>query len=294
MHVLWKNGRVCDTPTCLSCTLKGKRPPQWWRYTGLLERASQHVDQFISPSRFTAGMLAERGFVPPARVLPYFLDISGERGDRTARPHERPYFLFVGRLEPIKGVDSLIDLWHRVTDYDLVVAGTGTHEAALRRHAADNPRIRFLGFLPQKELDSLYYHALACLVPSLVYEAFGLVVIEAFARKTPVIVRDRGALPEIIEESGGGYTYGSDAELLASVERIATNPRLRRELGESGYQAYQQRWSKEAHLRQYLGLIEDVAMSKLGHVPWGSHIFQASQTGRGDESDVPTATTATC
>src|SRR6185436_6170417 len=63
MHVLWKfNSRPCEKPECLRCTLIGKRPPQVWRYTGLLKRAARHVDQFVSPSRFTAGMHAERGF----------------------------------------------------------------------------------------------------------------------------------------------------------------------------------------------------------------------------------------
>jgi len=61
MHVLWKfNSRPCEKPECLRCTLIGKRPPQVWRYTGLLKRAARHVDQFVSPSRFTAGMHAER------------------------------------------------------------------------------------------------------------------------------------------------------------------------------------------------------------------------------------------
>lgn len=55
--------------------------------------------------------------------------------------------------------------------------------------------------LPQSELGTLYFHALACIVPSITYETFGMIIIEAFARKTPVIVRDLGALPEVIHDS---------------------------------------------------------------------------------------------
>src|SRR5262245_18863905 len=60
-HVLWKyNRRACEKPDCLRCTLHARKPPQVWRYTGLLRRMSKHVDQFVSPSRFTAGMHAQR------------------------------------------------------------------------------------------------------------------------------------------------------------------------------------------------------------------------------------------
>ena len=105
-HVLYKfNQRPCEKPACLRCTLHAKRPPQLWRYTGLLERTARHVDQFVSPSRFTADMHAERGFLEPVAHLPYFIDRVDEEWQRPApRPHERPYFLFVGRLEVIKGL----------------------------------------------------------------------------------------------------------------------------------------------------------------------------------------------
>ena len=51
--------------------------------------------------------------------------------------------------------------------------------------AAANPRIRFLGPKSQKQLGALYYHANAVLVPSITYETFGLIIIEAFAGKRP-------------------------------------------------------------------------------------------------------------
>ena len=113
-----------------------------------------------------------------------------------------------------------------------------------------------------------YYHALACIGPSITYETFGMVVIEAFARKTPVIVRDLGALPEIVEESGGGFIFRSDDELLAAIARITSSPALRAELGEMGHFAFLEKWCKEAHLRQYFELIESLASLKLGCVPW--------------------------
>jgi len=269
-HVLWKlNSRPCEKPECLPCTIKAKRPPQLWRYTGLLRKTSRHVDQFVSPSRFTARMHAERGFSQPVSHLPYFIDrVDHEWKNPGPRPHGKPYFLFVGRLELIKGLHTLINAWHCVHDFDLLVAGTGNYEKELRALAASNPRIRFLGALPQRELGALYFHALACIVPSITYETFGIIIIEAFARKTPVIARDLGALPEVIHDSGGGYVYRTDEELISAVHRIAASPLLRSDLGEKGYRAFVQWWSREAHLELYFDFLRKAAAKKFGYVPW--------------------------
>jgi glycosyltransferase involved in cell wall biosynthesis len=270
MHVLWKlNQRPCEKPECLRCTLAGRRPPQLWRYTGLLERSVRHVDQFVAPSRFTARMHAERGFTQPVEHLPLFLDRVDEDWKRPGpRPHQRPYFLFVGRLERIKGLQTIVPLWAQVPEADLLVAGTGTCEAELRAMAGANPRIRFLGAVSQHELGPLYYHAIACIVPSLTYETFCMANLEAFARKTPVIARDLGPLPEVIEESGGGSVYRDDAELLSQVHRLASNPAIRDELGRRGYETYDRCWTREAHLDQYFGLLTRIARDKFGRPPW--------------------------
>ena len=277
MHVLWKfNSRPCDKPECLQCIVQGKRPPQLWRYTGMLDRAAEEIDEFVSPSRFTARMHAERGFSQPVHHLPYFIERSDQDWkDPGPRPQARPYFLFVGRLEVIKGLQTLIDLWRtRTPPYDLLIAGTGTWEAELRARAAGLESIRFLGPLPQRELGALYYHALACIVPSITYETFGIIVVEAFARKTPVIVRDLGALPEVVEDSGGGYVYRTDDELMWAMQEIAGRPQKRVQLGEKGYDAFVRMWSPEAHLQIYFEHLERCAMKKYGRVPWEEPVQQ--------------------
>ena len=269
-HVLWKFGsRPCEKPDCLRCVIKAKRPPQVWRYTDYLAEASGHVDQFVSPSRFTAQMHAERGFPESVAHLPYFIDrVDDDWRNPGPRPHDKPYFLFVGRLERIKGLHTLIELWNQVAEYDLLVAGTGLEGDVLREQAAANPRIKFLGPMSQSQLGALYGHALACIVPSLTYETFGIIIIEAFARKTPVIVRDLGALPEVVNDSSGGFIYRNDDELLAAIEKIGTSPTLRYQLGTKGYEAFIANWSREAHLKLYFGFLKRTAIKKFGIVPW--------------------------
>ncbi|MBV7327919.1 glycosyltransferase family 4 protein [Chloroflexi bacterium TSY] len=270
MHVLWKfNKRACEKPDCLRCVLKGKRPPQLWRYTGMVSKMSSQVDQYVSPSRFTATMHKERGFPQPVAHLPYFIErVDHEWQNPGPLPQETPYFLFVGRLEVIKGLQNLIQAWKHVSDYDLLVAGTGNYEAALREQAAGNPRIRFLGALSQRELGALYFHALACIVPSITYETFGMIIIEAFARKTPVIVHDLGALPEVVHDSNGGYIYKTEKELLTAIDAIATGSELRRKLGENGYQAFIAQWCPEAHWKMYFHYIHQAAKKKFDPNSW--------------------------
>jgi len=268
-HVLWKfNQAPCDKPECLKCTLLAGRPPQLWRHTRLLEKCSKAVDQFVSPSRFTAKMHADRGFPQRVEHLPNFIDRADDDWKNPGpRPQKRPYFLFVGRLEYIKGLHTLIDSWDKVP-FDLLVVGTGTCEAALKAQAAPNSRIKFLGPLSQNRLGAIYFHALACVAPSITYETFGLILVEAFARKTPVIVRDLGALPEIVHDSGGGFVYRTEEELVSAVNRVAEFPELRTRLGNNGYHAFCKSWTREAHLDSYFDLLRGNALRKHGFVPW--------------------------
>ena len=87
-------------------------------------------------------------------------------------------------------------------------------------------------------------------------------------RKTPVIVSDLGALPEVVHDSGGGFVYRTDEELISAIDRLATSQTLRAELGELGYKAFVKWWSKEAHLKLYFDLLRQSAIDKFGNAPW--------------------------
>jgi glycosyltransferase involved in cell wall biosynthesis len=130
--------------------------------------------------------------------------------------------------------------------------------------AAGNPRVRFLGYLNEEQLQPFYRRAVAVIVPSVCYEAFPLVMIEAFRQQTPTIVRNLGGMPEVIDESKGGVTYNTNEELVTAMERLLSDPAARNEMGMSGYEAFRKKWTPEPHLRQYLDLIENVAAAR-GH-----------------------------
>jgi glycosyltransferase involved in cell wall biosynthesis len=259
MHVLFRYRREpCVEPRCLRCTLAFRRPPQLWRYTGLLEQAVREIDLFLAPSRFTLEAHRARGFRRPMRHLPHFLPEQEVPGNGSAPRHDRPYVLFVGRLERLKGADLLIDALQGYRALDVLIAGDGEEREALERRAAGLDHVRFLGHVPQRELDGLYRGATALVVPSVGYEVFGLVVLEAFARGTPVVVHDLGALPELVQDSGGGLVYRTTGELVAAIERLRANTSLRNELGARGRDAWRRLWSEDRHLEAYFEAIEEV------------------------------------
>ncbi len=260
MHVLWKYDReVCSKKSCTMCQLRGKRPPQLWRHTSLMDRMLKHVDRFLSPSRFTLHKHLDMGLDIPIEHMPYFLP-RRPANDTQEKPakRSRPFFLFVGRLEYIKGVQNLINAFRKNDQFDLMIAGDGNYRAALEDQAKDCPNIKFLGRLSQDELADLYAAATAVLVSSICYETFGIIIIEAFSHKTPVIVNDLGALPEVVDDSEGGFIYRNEDELVAAMKKLANDPVLRDELGEKGYQAYLKYWNEEPHLEKYLGLIDEI------------------------------------
>lgn len=262
MYDLWKRNReLCHEPECVRCQLAFRRPPQLWRYTDLLERMLPQVDLFLAPSRSTIEQHERRGFPYPIRHLPNFVPVEDEPR-RAAEPRARPYFLFVGRLVRLKGAQTLVDLFARYDRADLLIAGDGEYEPELRRRAAGLEHVRFLGRVHPDELRELYAGATAVIVPSLVYETFGLIALEAFGRRAPVIARDLGAVAELVRESGGGLLYRSDDELLAALEQLRTTPGLRDELGGMGFDAARTHWSEEPHLEAYFELIGEARRAR--------------------------------
>lgn len=257
MHVLWKFDREpCDRPQCVACMLHGRRPLQLWRYTGRLSRDLAHVDRLLSPSRFTKQRHVEAGIDRPITVLPYFVP-DPPSAPQSSRAGSRPFFLYVGRLVKLKGVDTLIRAFRRYPDADLVIVGDGDERETLVQLASGMPNVTFAGAMDQTQLAALYRDAIALVMPSTGYEVFGIVLIEAFTQKTPVIVRRLGGMPEAIEDSGGGLLFSTEDELLAAMAHLQGSAPLRRDLGELGYRGYLAHWSEGAHLQRYLSIVEE-------------------------------------
>ena len=144
---------------------------------------------------------------------------------------DRPYFLFVGTLEPRKNLSALIDAWRETradTGADLLIAGRTRADFIPVPHADG---LIFLGEVPDHELPHLYSGALAFVYPTL-YEGFGLPVLEAMQCGCPVVTsRD----PAVTEVAGGAALHtGTDRELADAMRVVATDPQRRLQLRQHG------------------------------------------------------------
>lgn len=175
--------------------------------------------------------------------------------------HQRPYFLFVGRLEKIKGVQVLLQEFAKYKKCDLLIVGTGNYESTLKSMAAGLDHVHFLGRMAPEKLRQVYKEAVAVIVPSLCYETFGLVPLEAFSVSTPAIVNGLGALPEVVRD-GGGIVYNTTEELVSSMDKLLNDRLLRNEIGQQGYANFRAKYSENIHIERYLSLVKELKERK--------------------------------
>ena len=146
------------------------------------------------------------------------------------KPNER-IVLFIGRLVPQKGVDTLIKavplIIQRHRDAKILIAGDGwsrTYLEELAKSMGLGDHVRFLGFISDWELADLMVAADVLVVPS-VYEPFGIVALEGMAAGTPVVATNIGGLSEIIEhDKTGVLVYPRNPESIAwGVNRVLSD-----------------------------------------------------------------------
>lgn len=171
---------------------------------------------------------------------------------------KEPYILFVGVIQPRKNLVRLIEAFAELLNLSiskslnlsLILAGSlgwmydKIQEAPSRFGVSE--RVSFLGFVPDKDLPSLYSGALVFCLPSLV-EGFGLPVLEAMACGTPVLAARTGALPELVGEAGLLVNPQKVQEIAQALRLLIENPELREGLREKGFRQVKKfSWEKTA------------------------------------------------
>jgi glycogen(starch) synthase len=230
------------------------------------------ADRLVAISRFTESRM--RVLCPQATIanIPNGVDLS-PYVEAAARPQGlsetiRPgdYFLFLGRLKERKGVDMLLHALSRISPVckiPLVVAGAGEEQAALEQLTARlgiGSRVLFVGPVHHPAKAYLLQNALATVVPSRIWEAFGLVALESFAAGTPVIATRLPGLEDLIDPGKTGWLVAPESPLeLANALQQADNQRSHcRQMGQHGRRWVQDYdWSAVAqrHLDLYRELL---------------------------------------
>jgi glycosyltransferase involved in cell wall biosynthesis len=263
-HMLYRFGReICTRRTCVRCTVRAGRPPQPWRYGSAVERGLEGVDRILYPSQLCADVHARHGIETESSVFPHFIPDDYLRRAREAGPRSSdapPYLLYVGRLEPVKGITGLLEAHaeHGI-ETPLWVAGDGGLATELRKRFGRDPRrVRFLGQQDEQALHDLYRDAAGVILPSAGHEVFGLVIAEAFAHGTPALVPHTGAGKDLVEASGGGFVYADGQELAAQVARLVADPDERTRVGERGRRFAAGELSEAAYMERYEALVDAV------------------------------------
>lgn len=137
------------------------------------------------------------------------------------------YYLFVGRVEKIKGIEKLVDAFKLMPKRKLVIAGSGELDVKIKSRVNEEKmdNIELLGFQSRASVNQLMSNAKALIMCSQWYETFGMVIIEAYSNGTPAIVGNIGNIKDLVKagETGELFEYDSVESLIQAVERFERN-----------------------------------------------------------------------
>ncbi len=216
---------------------------------------ARDVDRFIALTAFARARFIEAG-VPAARisVRPNGLADPGSPGAQA-----RSGALFVGRLTTEKGLDVLAAA-ARASRSGVSVIGEGPLAARL----ALEPKLALLGKCDAAAVQAAMAKAAVVVVPSLWYEGLPMVIAEAFAAGTPVVVSRIGALPDLVKnaETGLHVTPGDPADLAGALDWMADHPDEARRMGLAARAVYESRWAESVTTRSLLAIYAEAMASR--------------------------------
>jgi len=249
---------------------------RWYgRYHWLLDPLMRRVHLRLAVSEAAQRTVA-RDFPGAYEIVPNAIDVARFQGGAVrpeAMPEQAPFVLYVGRLEPRKGVDRLIRAMSivqtRIPEARLAIVGDGPDRPALEAMARENGApVFFAGRVSDAALPAFYRAAEVVCSPALGDESFGIVLLEAMAAERPIVATRIEGYAEILDKAGSARLVDvDDAEALArEIGRLLGDPEARRLLGARGA-AFVRRydWSVIAERLEslYLGLLSQ-------HQPAGS------------------------
>ena len=185
--------------------------------------------------------------IPPERIVTIYPGVADDffdppAADRVRQVYnlQKPYFLYVGTIEPRKGVETILDAYAKIRSgirdsCELVLAGMyGWRSEQVRKRLSNAmPGVRYLGYIPEQTLPALTAGAVAVVFPS-VYEGFGFPVAQGMAAGVPVITSYGSSLEEIADGACLLVTPGKSDELAAAMEAVADSADLRATLSARG------------------------------------------------------------
>lgn len=232
-----------------------------WHKLIKLERLYQQADIILAVSENTKNDLIDldRGLAGKIRVTPLGVDkkiVSLADRERVRRHYQLPdkFILYIGNIEPRKNLPATLASFEKIKSRHqglrlVIVGGTGWHQGYYRkiiRLIKNNPKVKYLGYLPEADKFPLLSLAKVFLYPSF-YEGFGLPPLEAMSQGCPVVVSNNSSLPEVVGAAGLLIDPHNVNQITAAVDEILTDEDLREDLINKGKKrALQFEWTKTA------------------------------------------------
>ena len=206
------------------------------------------VDRFIALTSFAAELLARDGI--PADHIVVKPNAVDDPGHVSPRSGPLSYAVYIGRLVPEKGINTLLRAWAQLDGaLPLKVAGDGPLRG-LVEDAATSPHVQWLGWLSEGEVQRVLAGAELLVLPSEWYEAQPLVMLRALAAGRPVLCSDLENLREVVVPAGAGSAFptGSPEGLTRVVRSLVANPERLRQMGKQARRLYELRHTPQASL----------------------------------------------
>jgi len=181
------------------------------------------------------------------------------------------YALFVGRLSPEKGLDTLLSAWKQLgRSWKLKIAGDGPLSAEVQAFCAAHKDVEWLGSKSRAETAELMGQARVLVFPSRWYETFGRVAIESFAAGTPVIASRLGAMAEICEDGKTGLLFesGNAADLADKLRWVLDNPAHVDRMRPIARLTYESRYTMHENCRVLIQAYESAQRASRNSTNW--------------------------
>jgi glycosyltransferase involved in cell wall biosynthesis len=230
------------------------------------KRDLEVADALHATSELEAGEIRAAGIGVPIAVIPNGVDIPPLPARDPAAPGRTRRFLFLSRIHPKKGLETLVEAWRvaRPAGWELVIAGPDErgHRAEIERRAralGTDSGIRFREAVPDPEKWDLYGAADVFVLPTS-SENFGGVVAEALASAVPVITTRATPWSSLVEGRCGWWTELGVEPLAAAIGEAASLPdTARREMGARGRRLVEERFGWPSIARRMLEVYEWLA-----------------------------------
>ena len=234
----YRDGHICEDCVSkgLTCALKHKCYRESFfqtlvcvintkihRLTGIYGKIN-----YICLTEFNKKKLLSLKHVRPERV---FVKPNFVRKEPLSN-NKREFYVFVGRLEEIKGVRELIKVWQCLgKDAPILkMCGNGPLLDECSEYVKNNhiENIQVLGFVKHEEVKDIISRSRYLILPTKVYEGFPMTIIEAFSQATPVIVPNMGNAGNLVQEGVNGYKYDFDSldSFAECIKRSIASPNL--------------------------------------------------------------------